>query len=68
VFSLNKNPAFRPTYSELLSHPWILGWDDVEVDMAGWAAGAMERAQSLAAQGRMRSGSAGSGVNLMQGF
>ncbi|KAJ3088789.1 MAP kinase kinase Wis1 [Quaeritorhiza haematococci] len=34
---LNKNPKERPTYSQLLEHPWIQKYDKIDVDMAAWA-------------------------------
>lgn len=34
---LQKDPVKRPTYADLLEHPFIKKYEDVEVDMAKWA-------------------------------
>jgi mitogen-activated protein kinase kinase len=34
--SLRKQPTQRPTYSELLKHPFLVNDVGREVDMAGW--------------------------------
>jgi mitogen-activated protein kinase kinase len=34
---LQKDPMKRPTYADLLEHPFITKYEDVEVDMAKWA-------------------------------
>lgn len=38
--SLHKNPSERPTYSNLLAHPFIQKYDNEDIDMAGWASSA----------------------------
>ncbi|KAJ3101285.1 MAP kinase kinase Wis1 [Phlyctochytrium planicorne] len=38
---LSKNPDERPTYGELLDHPWLKSYKEINVDMAGWAADAI---------------------------
>jgi mitogen-activated protein kinase kinase len=40
---LVKDPNGRPTYAQMLEHPWLLKDKDADVDMAGWVAGALER-------------------------
>ncbi|RUS25103.1 kinase-like protein, partial [Jimgerdemannia flammicorona] len=37
---LHKNPLERPTYLDLLMHPFLQKYQDEEVDMARWAEGA----------------------------
>ncbi|KAI9293985.1 MAP kinase [Neoconidiobolus thromboides FSU 785] len=39
---LRKKPEDRPTYSELLGHPFLVKYRDVEVDMEDWAKTAFE--------------------------
>ncbi|CAG8533308.1 6395_t:CDS:2 [Diversispora eburnea] len=34
---LNKNPSERPTYSQLLEHPFVKKYQDAAVDMKSWA-------------------------------
>lgn len=41
--SLLKDPNQRPTYAQLLEHPFLKADKDADVDMAGWVASAMER-------------------------
>lgn len=41
-FSLRKDPNARPTYAELLQHPWLLADKDADVDMPAWVAQQME--------------------------
>ena len=41
--SLTKDPNGRPTYAQLLEHPFLLADKDAEVDMVGWVAGALEK-------------------------
>lgn len=38
-----KDPNARPTYAQLLEHPFLKGAAEEKVDMAGWVAAAMER-------------------------
>ncbi|CAG8550682.1 11139_t:CDS:2 [Ambispora leptoticha] len=33
---LNKNPKARPTYGELLDHPFLQKYEEIEVDMKSW--------------------------------
>ncbi|ORX41100.1 kinase-like domain-containing protein [Kockovaella imperatae] len=40
---LTKDPNGRPTYAQLLEHPFLLADKDSDVDMAGWVAQALER-------------------------
>ncbi|WOO78807.1 Protein kinase wis1 [Vanrija pseudolonga] len=40
---LLKDPNQRPTYAQLLEHPFLKADKDADVDMAGWVASAMER-------------------------
>ncbi|EPX74249.1 STE/STE7 protein kinase Wis1 [Schizosaccharomyces octosporus yFS286] len=39
---LRKNPSLRPGYQELSSHPWILKYQNTEVDMRAWAQANLE--------------------------
>lgn len=39
---LMKDYRFRPKYHKLLKHPFILGFEDKEVNLAGWLAGVLE--------------------------
>jgi mitogen-activated protein kinase kinase len=34
---LNKNPKNRPTYAQLLEHPFLKKYEEVDVDMKSWA-------------------------------
>lgn len=43
TLSLTKEASGRPSYAQLLEHPFLAGEKDKEVDMAGWVAGALER-------------------------
>lgn len=38
-----KEPSARPTYAQLLQHPFLAADQGAEVDMAGWVAGALEK-------------------------
>ncbi|WVQ95561.1 hypothetical protein IAU59_002658 [Kwoniella sp. CBS 9459] len=40
---LEKDPNRRPTYAQLLEHPFLLADKDADVDMVGWVAAALER-------------------------
>ncbi|WWD20620.1 hypothetical protein CI109_105096 [Kwoniella shandongensis] len=40
---LQKDPNRRPTYAELLEHPFLAADKEAEVDMVGWVATALER-------------------------
>ncbi|KAK4686322.1 mitogen-activated protein kinase kinase, partial [Tremellales sp. Uapishka_1] len=40
---LIKDPNGRPTYAQLLKHPFLLADIDADVDMVGWVAQAMKR-------------------------
>jgi mitogen-activated protein kinase kinase len=40
---LLKDPNARPTYGELLEHPFLLADKDSDVDMAGWVQHALDR-------------------------
>ncbi|KAI8838634.1 kinase-like domain-containing protein [Chytridium lagenaria] len=44
---LNKNPRERPTYGELLDHPWVRRYQNATVDMSGWASEAIARKKIL---------------------
>lgn len=41
--SLLKDPNARPTYAQLLEHPFLKGEKELDVDMAGWVAESLER-------------------------
>ncbi|ORY29652.1 kinase-like domain-containing protein [Naematelia encephala] len=43
VANLLKDPNARPTYAELLKHPFLLADKDAEVDMVEWVAQSLER-------------------------
>ncbi|WVF68001.1 hypothetical protein IAT40_002763 [Kwoniella sp. CBS 6097] len=40
---LEKDPNRRPTYAQLLEHPFLLADKDADVDMVGWVAAALDR-------------------------
>ncbi|WWC65142.1 uncharacterized protein I303_107756 [Kwoniella dejecticola CBS 10117] len=40
---LMKDPNQRPTYAQLLEHPFLVADKDAEVDMVGWVNAALER-------------------------
>lgn len=40
--SLRKSPDARPTYGELLEHPWMKEDEGREVDMAAWVVKALD--------------------------
>lgn len=40
--SLLKQPEMRPTYDQLLKHPWMVQDEGHDVDMAGWVERALE--------------------------
>nr|XP_019051202.1 STE/STE7 protein kinase [Kwoniella bestiolae CBS 10118]OCF30132.1 STE/STE7 protein kinase [Kwoniella bestiolae CBS 10118] len=40
---LMKDPNQRPTYAQLLEHPFLVADKDAEVDMVGWVAAALDR-------------------------
>jgi mitogen-activated protein kinase kinase len=42
LFSLQKDQEKRPSYAELLEHPFIKKYENVDVDMAKWATEAVE--------------------------
>lgn len=49
IGSLRKDADKRPSYAELLEHPFITKYENVDVDMAKWANDAYEaRQQALA--------------------
>ena len=39
---VRKDPAERPSYADLLAHPFILFYENHNVDMPGWARRALE--------------------------
>lgn len=41
--SLRKDPNTRPTYAQLLKHPFLLPDKEADVDMVGWVASALEK-------------------------
>lgn len=41
--SLMKDANARPTYAQLLEHPFLLADKDAEVDMVGWVNKCLER-------------------------
>ncbi|KAH7108540.1 kinase-like domain-containing protein, partial [Auriculariales sp. MPI-PUGE-AT-0066] len=43
---LEKDPLNRPTYAELLEHPFLVNERTAEIDMKGWIAIALERCAS----------------------
>lgn len=43
IFSLEKDPNRRPTYAQLLEHPFLVADKGAEVDMVGWVEGALKR-------------------------
>jgi mitogen-activated protein kinase kinase len=44
--SLLKDPNARPTYAQLLEHPFLVADRNAEVDMSGWVGSALERRAS----------------------
>ncbi|WVR08512.1 hypothetical protein IAU60_005567 [Kwoniella sp. DSM 27419] len=40
---LEKDPHRRPTYAQLLEHPFLLADKEADVDMVGWVSAALER-------------------------
>jgi mitogen-activated protein kinase kinase len=48
--SLRKDANQRPTYSQLLQHPFIQKYEDIEVDMAAWALSAYGTMKERAAK------------------
>lgn len=42
-FSLRKEPTARPTYGDLLKHPWLKANEGVEVDMPAWVNAQLEK-------------------------
>ncbi|WRT70593.1 uncharacterized protein IL334_007591 [Kwoniella shivajii] len=40
---LEKDPNRRPTYAQLLEHPFLVADKEAEVDMVGWVAAALDR-------------------------
>jgi mitogen-activated protein kinase kinase len=38
LYSLLKDPNARPTYAQLLEHPWLVADKTAEVDMPAWVA------------------------------
>ncbi|TPX36340.1 hypothetical protein SmJEL517_g01513 [Synchytrium microbalum] len=40
---LSKDPLNRPTYATILDHPWLRLYENVEVDMRGWALSQLAR-------------------------
>lgn len=41
--SLIKEASSRPTYAQLLEHPFLKNEKEKDVDMSGWVAGALEK-------------------------
>jgi mitogen-activated protein kinase kinase len=40
---LIKEASSRPTYAQLLEHPFLKNEKEKDVDMSGWVAGALEK-------------------------
>jgi hypothetical protein len=36
LYSLTKDPHYRPTPSRMLQHPFILKWENVQIDIGEW--------------------------------
>jgi hypothetical protein len=36
IFSLTKDPTYRPTPARMLQHPFILKWENVHMDLGQW--------------------------------
>ncbi|RIA88354.1 MAP kinase [Glomus cerebriforme] len=47
---LNKKPQNRPTYAQLLEHPFLKKYEDVDVDMKSWAEQAYSSRKDLLKQ------------------
>lgn len=41
-YSLQKDPTKRPNYKELMNHPFILKYENVDVDMSSWVKQALK--------------------------
>ncbi|KAI9137204.1 MAP kinase [Paraphysoderma sedebokerense] len=54
---LQKDPADRPTYSQLLDHPYLLKYRDVNVDVQSWVVNALNWRNSLSSTGSVSGGS-----------
>lgn len=36
IFSLTKDPTYRPTPARMLQHPFISKWENVHMDLGQW--------------------------------
>ncbi|KAI9015665.1 kinase-like domain-containing protein [Phycomyces nitens] len=52
---LRKDPQKRPTYGELLEHPFIVNYQNVDVDMASWAQQALATRKAKDLEARQKS-------------